>query len=115
MKLVLREAGLDFDTWTRDGETALHVAASVGAREAVLELLAAGANREAGTKFDWRPLHYAAWANAGDVVEALLTYGADIDPRTDEVNRPGRTPLQIAVEAGSSDAEQVLRAYGASR
>ena len=56
---VLSRGEHDFDAWTRDGETALHVAAAVGAREAAEALLAAGANEEAGTKFDWRPLHYA--------------------------------------------------------
>ena len=115
VRRALRRAGHDFDTWTRDGETPLHVAAFVGARDAALELLAGGANQDAGTKFDWRPLHYAAWAGAVDVVELLLTYGADIDARTDEVNRPGRTALQLAVEAGSSRVAEVLRTNGGSR
>ena len=110
LRRVLDRAGHDFDSWTRDGETPLHVAAAVGAREAAIELLASGADGDAGTKFDWRPLHYAAWANASDVVEVLLVHGADLDAETDEVDQPGRTPLQIAVQTDSDEAAAVLRA-----
>ncbi len=114
LRRVLRRAGHDdFDTWTRDGETPLHVAAFVGAHQAAVELLASGANENAGTKFDWKPLHYAAWANASDVVEALLVHGADMDAETDEVNQQGRTPLELAVQAGSNEAAAVLRRAGA--
>ena len=104
-----------FSDWTRDGETPLHVAATVGARDAAAELVAMGADVDRGTKFDWRPLHYAAWADAANVIELLVTNGADIDSRTDEVNRPGRTPLEIAEASGNPRAASVLRALRARR
>ena len=111
---VLRRVGHEaLSGWTRDGETALHVAATVGAHEAAIALLALGARVDLGTKFDWRPLHYAAWGNASEVIQLFLRHGAKIDARTDEVNRPGETPLQIAVAAGNARAAQALRAHGA--
>ena len=54
-----------------------------------------------------------AWANARGVVEVLLRYDADINASTDEVDQPGKTALQIAVEAGSRHAARTLRANGA--
>ena len=60
LKRRLRRLRHDFDDWTRDGETPLHVAAFVGAREAAVELLAHGADMDAKTPLDWAPLHYAA-------------------------------------------------------
>ena len=111
----LRTLGHDFDQWTRDGETPLHIAAFVGAREVAVQLLASGADSEAGTKFDWRPLHYAAVANAHGVVEALLEHGAEVQPVTDEVDQPGRTPLRLALQGGSREVAAALQAGGATR
>ena len=112
---ALRELGYSFQNWTRDGETPLHVAAFVGAAEAAAALLEGGADVDRGTKFDYRPLHYAAAANKRDIIEVLLAHGADVHARTDEVNRPGRTPLDIAGATGSSVAAAALRAHGAKR
>ena len=112
---TLSELGYGFRNWTRDGETPLHVAAFAGATEAAAALLEAGADVDRGTKFDYRPLHYAAAANRRGVTELLLAHGADVHARTDEVNRPGRTPLDIAEETGSAAAAAVLRAHGARR
>ena len=111
LRNVLRRLGHEeFDTWTRDEETPLHVAAFVNAKEAVVELLASGADIDRGTKFDWRALHYAAWADASEVVELLLMHGARSDAKTDEVSQPGRTALEVANQAGSRRAAQALRA-----
>ena len=115
LRQALRELGHDFGNWTRDGETPLHIAAFVGAARATVALLERGADVNRGTKFDWRPLHYAAWADADDTVEVLIENGARANARTDEVNRPGRTALQIADQSGSRAAAAVLRAYNARR
>ena len=111
----LGEMGRNFRSWTRDGETPLHVAAVVGARDSTAALIELGANVGRGTKFDWQPLHYAAWADAVDVIQVLLANGADINDRTDEVDERGKTPLAIALEFGRRAAADMLRARGARR
>ena len=101
---VLRQLGHDFDDWTRDGETALHVAAAANARGAAVRLMEAGGDVSAGTQFGWTPLHYAAWANADEAIEALLERGADVDARLVD----GWTPLHLAAWVGSQRAVRVL-------
>ncbi len=109
LKRTFRELGHDFDGWTRDGETPLHVAASVGAHDAALELIANGADLDARTPLDWTPLHYATWTNAHDVVETLLASGADV-----EATVVGDwTPLHLAVWADNREAVEALLARGA--
>ena len=60
---------------------------------------------------DFTPaLHAAAWKNRPTMVSWLIEHGA-------ELNRPDfkdRTPLAVAIEMGSTDAEAVLRAAGAA-
>ena len=65
LKRTLGRLGQDFEGWSLDGETPLHVAASVGAQEAAATLITRGANLNARTPLRWTPLHYAAWTNTG--------------------------------------------------
>ena len=109
LKSTLRRLGQDFDDWTRDGETPLHVAASVDAREAAVELLAYGADMDAKTPLDWAPLHYAAVANAHNVVDVLQAHGADVTAKVVD----DWTPLHLAVWADASEVVAALRARGA--
>ena len=109
LRRALRRLSLDFDEWTRDGETALHLAASANARGAVMELLTGGADVHARTPLHWTPLHYAAWTDAEDAVEVLLAEGADVDARASG----GWTPLHVAVWADSPAAVAALLARGA--
>ena len=109
LKRGLRRLGHNFDEWTRDGETPLHVAAYAGAREAAERLLVHGADSDAETPLGWTPLHYAAWSNAGSVVEELLERGADIQARVVD----DWTPLHLAVWADSREAVAVLVTRGA--
>ena len=107
---VLRELGHDFEDWTRDGETALHVAAAVDARGAVVKLLEAGADVRARTQFGWTPLHYAAWTNADEAIDALVEPGvADVHARLVD----GWTPLHLAAWVGNQDAVRALLERGA--
>ena len=114
-----RRLGTRFAKWTRDGETPLHVAATVDARDAAVVLLERGAYVNARTEFNWTPLHYAAWANARGVAEALVAAGADMNSKSREADSAGglrgRTPLQVAVEAKSTGVAALLRARGRSR
>ena len=110
LKRTLRRLDHNFDEWTREGETPLHVAAYAGAQEAADRLLSHGADRDAKTPLGWTPLHYAAWSNAGSVVAELLERGADIHARVVD----DWTPLHLAVWADSRDTVAVLVARGAS-
>ena len=106
---TLRELGRSLE-WTRDGETPLHVAASVGAVEAATRLLARGANVNAKTALNWTPLHYAAVSNAHQVVRALLAGRARLNERADG----DWTPLHLAVWADSYEAAAMLLEAGAN-
>ena len=109
-KQVLGELGHDFEDWTRDGETALHVAAAVDARGAVVKLLEAGADVRARTHLGWTPLHYAAWANADEAIHALVELGvADVHERVVD----GWTPLHLAAWVGNQEAVRALLGRGA--
>ena len=104
----------NLSNWTRDGETPLHMAAALGAEKASLALLNGGADVRARTSLGWTPLHYAAWSDSPGVVDALLSRGADMNAREARVyGLASRTPLQVAVEAGSAGAASALRGAGA--
>ena len=109
IRRVLRELGHDFDDWTRDGETALHVAAAVDASGSVVKLMEAGADVRATTQFGWTPLHYAAWTNAAEAIDALLERGADVQARVLD----GWTPLHLAAWVGNEGAVRALLERGA--
>ena len=107
---ILSELGQATDeSWTRDGETPLHIAASFDAVEAARTLLARGANTEERTTLNWTPLHYAAWTNANGVVEILVTARADVNARV----VGDWTPLHLAAWADSHEAAAALLAAGA--
>lgn len=91
--------GVAFRWTARAGEdggcrdTALHVAAAAGQRDAARLLLAAGAPLNAPNATGRTPLHEACrWRSAG-VAEALLAAGADLAALDDT----GRTPLGAAI------------------
>jgi ankyrin repeat protein len=54
------------------------------------------------------PLHRAAEGGHGDVVEALLKAGADVNA----TDLQGRTPTGLAVQAGHDDVADLLRRHG---
>ena len=109
LKRTLQNLDQNFDGWTLDGETPLHVAASVGAQKAAAELIAHGATLDARTPLGWTPLHYAAWTNTPGVIETLLAHGANVEATVVDDWRP----LHLAVWAGSREAVRVLLARGA--
>lgn len=87
----LSELEYDFSNWTRDGETPLHLAAWVDAREAVEALIDGGADLEAKTHYAWTPLHYAAVGGAHGAMQTLMSRGADDSAE----NTDGETPDNI--------------------
>ncbi|MYA41357.1 MAG: hypothetical protein F4Z31_06360 [Gemmatimonadetes bacterium] len=104
--------GADVNAAQGDGMTALHWAASNRDPGLAHMLLEAGADIGAGTRIGrYTPLHVAAQAGAGEVVELLLGAGADPDaPIT--VGGAAR-PLHLAAAAGSERGVRALAAAGA--
>ena len=105
---ALLAAGADQGLTTDDGTTPFMAAAglgrstfrpnqtrgtrSPGAEEAVRLLLAAGADINAVNEADFSALHGAAFRGLNEVVEYLVSQGADIDAR----DFRGRTPFRLA-------------------
>jgi len=73
----LIESGVRMETRTENGSTPLVLAASEGAREAVLHLVKAGANIGSRNHKHRTALHLAAMKGHYQVVSDLLVFGAD--------------------------------------
>lgn len=61
------------------------------------------------TDFRWAPLHWAANNGHLEVVRELIDAGADVNPVSDQF----KSPLDMAVEQGQTEVEEVLRVAGA--
>ena len=91
--------------------TPIHSALFGRRLEAAKVLLAAGADltiKRGGTgwpRAGWTALHYAASFGFVELAEAFINRGADLQARDDE----GKTPLQVAGEAGHLEVAQLLR------
>ena len=104
--LLLETPGIDVDARSRNGDTALMVAAFLPDAVAVQALLERGAevNRPG-----WTPLHYAASSGSILVIRVLLDHHALIDAES-----PNKTtPLMMAARAGRRQAVQYLLDEGA--
>ena len=104
--------GADVNAAQGDGMTALHWAASNRDPGLAGVLLAAGADVGVGTRIGhYTPLHVAAQAGAGEVVEILL--GAGADPKLAITAGGGARPLHLASASGDARAVSALVAAGA--
>ncbi len=105
--------GADVNAAQGDGMTALHWAASNRDPGLARMLLDAGADAGAGTRIGrYTPLHVAARAGAGEVVEVLLVEGADPEAPTEAGG--GARPLHLAAASGDVRAVAALVAAGAN-
>jgi ankyrin repeat protein len=92
------------------GGTPLHVAAALGAAEAVEALLAEGAAVDAEREADGHtPLHHAAAMGHAEVVRVLLRAGADVE----RAGKSGARPLMVAAAFGHAPVVAALLAGGA--
>ena len=109
VKVLLQAPGLEVDTASEYGETALMLAAFKGNMQLVQRLLADGAavNRVGG----WTPLHYAATQGHVDIVKLLLEKGARVNVQT----YSGVTPLYMAARKPSREVVMTLLRAGAYR
>ncbi len=105
-RLLLETPGIDVDARSRNGDTALMVAAFLPDAVAVQALLERGAevNRPG-----WTPLHYAASSGSILVIRVLIDHHAYIDA----VSPNKTTPLMMAARAGRREAVQYLLDEGA--
>jgi ankyrin repeat protein len=115
LKTLLEGAGWAVDLLSPDGWTALHLAAFVGADDAVEALLMLGANaRVFGRAFEQNLAIHAAAAGrriGRRAFEALVAATGDPDVR----QKQGYTALMIAASNGFELACKVLLAAGADR
>ena len=90
---------------------------SVTAEAAVTALLEAGADVNAANEADFTALHGAVFRGLNEVIESLVSHGADIDAR----DFRGRTPYRMAEGAKQSfqfqgwpETAELLKTLGAN-
>lgn len=107
-KDFLESSGIDIDTPTVMGTTALIKAASGGHEACVRMLMSRGADL---TKENWYgpALHCAAEAGQVSIIEEMLSSGLEVDL----LDHHGRTALQCATSSGHYNAMQSLLFRGA--
>lgn len=105
-RLLLSVPGIDLNARSRNGDTALMVAAFLSDTESALALIEKGAeiNRPG-----WTPLHYAAASGNLTILRRLLDESAFIDAESPNRN----TPLMMAARGGHAAAVQLLLDDGA--
>lgn len=94
-----------------DGWTPLHLVAYFGHRQVAEVLLASGANVHARSRNTLvnMPLHAAVAGKREDLVEILVSQGADVNA----VQEGGWTPLHEAADRGHLELVQILIEHGA--
>lgn len=97
------------DALSKNGSTALLVAAREGSDAMVRTMLQFGADPNDGGDHGWSPLFVAAAYGHGNVIRTLISYGAPVNCKS----HGQRTPLHEAVEAGHIDACETLVKEGA--
>lgn len=91
-------------------DTPLHVAAMVGTMDAVLVLLARGAEADARNALDQSPLLYAAYNGYAAIVDTLIAHGAPFEYR----DARGNAPIHFAARQGQRAVVELLVSKGAS-
>ena len=93
--------------------TALHAAAMHRREDCARLLLEAGANCDPVDDDEATPLHAAAWMGSVEIVEQLLSAGAQKDRRTADAAQA--TPLLLAAENGFAEVVELLLEQGAQK
>ncbi|MYH52618.1 MAG: ankyrin repeat domain-containing protein, partial [Gemmatimonadetes bacterium] len=108
---ALLYAGATVRATTRlGGYTPLHLASRAGSPEVAKQILEAGADPNVYTSTGVSAMHFAADADAPEVVALLAAHGAEVDAR-DTFSE--RTPLMFASVRGADAALAALLAAGA--
>lgn len=112
--------GMEVNTKSSEGKTALHIAAQFGNEELASVLLSYGADvnvkstprgkvKERKFYGGRTPLHWAAAEGYGNIIQILLDHGANIS----EISTRSRRPLQEAVMQGHTWCAKLLIEHGA--
>ena len=109
LKATLRRFGEDYDSWTRNGETPLHIAAYSNAVAIATLLVERGAAVNAKSKYG-TPLHLAAYSNAVATATLLVERGAAVNVKSDN----GATPLHLAAYSNAVETATLLIERGAA-
>lgn len=107
--VLLNSPGIRLDETSRQGESALMMAAIKGHLDIVRALLQRGASVH---KEGWTALHYAASAALPDslaIVQLLVSKGAPVDAPSPN----GTTPLMMAAQYSAQEVVAQLLKYGA--
>ena len=107
-KVLMEAKGVDIDVLNHAGETPLMMAALKSLPALAADLVAHGASVN---KKGWSPLHYAATGGNADIVNLLLSKGANLEARSPN----GSTPLMMAARYANEGAVDALLAAGADR
>jgi serine/threonine-protein phosphatase 6 regulatory ankyrin repeat subunit B len=102
---LLVDAGIEINTLTSKGWSALLFAADNGCYEIVCRLIEKGADVNTRSKdVDWTPLMSASANGFLDIAEKLISKGADVNAR----QAGGWSPLMIAVGGGHTSLVRLL-------
>ncbi|MYC91492.1 MAG: hypothetical protein F4X15_08490 [Gemmatimonadetes bacterium] len=108
---ALLYAGATYRATTRiGGYTPLHLASRGGHAEVARLILEDGADPDILTSTGVTAMHFAADADAAEVIEALAAHGGDVDARDSFAER---TPLMFAAVRGADAAVRTLLNAGA--
>lgn len=88
----LLSQGLDVNTYNRERESALHMAAARGHYQAVIFLVKSGAYVNAPTVKNWIPLHHAVRFRHANIANFLMQRGSSPQARTSD----GLTAVDMA-------------------
>lgn len=91
-----------------DGESSLHIAASLGNIQMVQYLLSQRANVNARTSKNWLPIHHAIRFNHPVVANYLIANRASIWLR----NSDGFTPIDFAARSNNTHLNAIARKHG---
>jgi hypothetical protein len=106
---ILLAAGADINHQSRNGETPLIGAASLGAEDVGLRLLEAGARPDAKGAFGETALHWAACLGLDRLVARLIQRGSDVNQKDARYNSP---PLGWAIHGRFHSAPGSRRDFG---
>lgn len=112
--MLLKSGRVNVDIKGWNGETPLHVAASLNQLECAKILVASSATINIPCTTGERPIHRASGCGATDVLSYLLDIRSDsVDVLLNATDDEEATPLHLGVNSGDIDTVKILLEHGA--